>query len=63
MYNGDMLVSRTEMEFTHRNLHSFVNKVIVMVLPPTLSDEQHVKRGKLHPGGKLRKKMKESWSH
>lgn len=56
MYNDDMLVSRTEMEFTHRNLHSFVNKVIVMILPPTLSDQQHVKRGKIHPGGKLRKK-------
>ena len=33
MYNNDMLVSRTGMEFTHRDLHSSVNKVIVMVLP------------------------------
>ncbi len=56
MYSDDMLVSRTEMEFTHWNLHSFMNKVIVMVLPPTFLDQRHVKTGKIQLGEKLRKK-------
>lgn len=49
MYNDDMLVSRTEMKFTHWNLHSCVNKVIVLVLPQTFLEEQHVKTGKIQP--------------
>lgn len=53
MYNDDMLVSRTEVEFTLWNLHSFVNKVIVMVLPPTF----FVKIGKMR-GKKTKKKEK-----
>lgn len=56
MYNDDMLVSRTEVEFTHRNLDSFVNKVIVLL--STFLDQQHVKTGKIQPGEKQRKKRK-----
>lgn len=42
------------MEFTHWNLHSIVNKVIVIVLPPIFLDEQHVETGKIQE--RLRKK-------
>lgn len=56
-----MLVSRTEMECTHRNSHSFEHNVIVIVLPEIFLNWLHDERGNivLSPKKKnLEKRMK-----